>query len=88
MPGIYTAEINADAKTESLLDEAWNLAQKLPENEAYLNKPWFTREYQLTLALNGSASSASDRIMNDTWVNECLMDHISDMEKILERSGK
>ncbi|MDO4416474.1 MAG: hypothetical protein Q4C20_15485 [Erysipelotrichaceae bacterium] len=84
MTNIYQAEIHADAKTEMLLDEAWELAQKLPENQQYLKQPWFTREYQITLALNGSASSAHDKIMNDTWINEALMDHISDMERILE----
>ncbi|MBQ7992752.1 MAG: hypothetical protein IJM63_11840 [Solobacterium sp.] len=85
MPNTYTVEIHADVKTEILLDEAWNLARKLPENRQYLDQPWFTREYQLTLAINGSASSAHDKIMNDTWVNEALMDHIADMEKILDQ---
>ena len=83
MSKIYTVEINADVKTEILLDEAWKLAQLMPENREYLDKPWFTREYQLTLALNGSASSAHDKIMDDRWVNEALLDHIGDMEKIL-----
>ncbi len=83
MSKIYTVEINADVKTEILLDEAWKLAQLLPENREYLDKPWFTREYQLTLALNGSASSAHDKIMDDRWVNEALLDHIGDMERIL-----
>ena len=85
MSKIYTVEINADVKTEILLDEAWKLAQLLPENREYLDKPWFTREYQLTLALNGSASSAHDKIMDDRWVNEALLDHIGDMEKILSK---
>ena len=83
MSKIYTVEINADVKTEILLDEAWKLAQLLPENRDYLDKPWFTRDYQLTLALNVSASSAHDKIMDDRWVNEALLDHIGDMEKIL-----
>lgn len=80
----YTVEINADEKTEILLDEAWQLAQKLPENQEYLDKPWFTREYQLTLAVNGSAASARDRVLAGTWINECLMDHINDMKKLLK----
>ncbi len=79
----YTVEINTDAKTEQLLDEAWQLAQILPENAEYLDKPWFTREYQLSLALSGSAASAHERTMQDSWVNEALTDHINDMKKVL-----
>ena len=80
----YTVEIQTDEKTEQLLDEAWELAKKLPENREYLNQPWFTREYQLSLALSGSAASARERVMQDTWVNECLMDHIKDMKKAIQ----
>ncbi len=80
----YTAEILADETTEKLLDRAWELAQKLPENREYLDKPWFTREYQLTLALRGSAVSSRGRELKDSWVNECLRDHIGDLEKAFE----
>lgn len=80
----YTVEITTDEKTEHLLDEAWKLACVLPENAEYMDKPWFTREYQLSLALSGSAASARERTMQDTWVNEALTDHINDMKKILK----
>ena len=80
---VYTVEINSDERTEQLLDEAWALAQRLPENKKYLGEPWFTREYQLTLAINGSAASSRKRTMQDSWVNECLTDHINDMKKLL-----
>lgn len=79
----YTVEIHGDEKTEELLDEAWLLAKEIPENQDYLDKPWFTREYQLTLAINGSAASARSRKLEDSWINECLMDHINDMKKLL-----
>ena len=79
----YVAEIHAAQSTEKLLDEAFALAKKLDENPTYVPEPWFTREYQLTLALNGSASSARDRILRDSWVDEALRDHINDMKKIL-----
>ena len=80
----YTVTVNALEQTEKLLDEAWELAQILPENQAYLTMPWFTREYQLTLAFNGSAASANGRELTDSWVDECLKDHIRDMKKILK----
>jgi hypothetical protein len=83
MTNIYQAEIHADAKTEMLLDEAWQLAQKLPENQEYLKQPWFTREYQLSLALSGSAASVHKHQLKDSWINECLLDHINDMKKLL-----
>ena len=57
--------------------------KEIPENQDYLDKPWFTREYQLTLAINGSAASARSRKLEDSWINECLMDHINDMKKLL-----
>lgn len=79
----YTVEINADETTEKLLDEAFSLAAQLDENKEYLDKPWFTREYQLTLALNGSALSARGRELSGSWVNESLIDHINDMKKLL-----
>lgn len=79
----YTVEIHGDEKTEELLDEAWKLAQKIGENQKYLDQPWFTREYQLTLAINGSAVSAGKRTLRDSWINECLTDHINDMKKLL-----
>lgn len=79
----YTVEIHGDEKTEELLDEAWLLAKEIPENQAYLDKPWFNREYQLSLAVNGSAASAHDRKLEDSWINECLRDHINDMKKLL-----
>ena len=80
---IYTAEIHAGEQTAKLLDEAWRIAQKLSENKKYINEPWFTREYQLTLAINGSAASARNRTLQDSWVDECLRDHINDMKKVL-----
>lgn len=79
----YTVEIHGDERTEELLDEAWILAQEIEENKKYLDQPWFTREYQLTLAINGSAASAGRRVLKDSWINECLSDHISDMKKLL-----
>lgn len=79
----YTVTVNSLEQTEKLLDEAWELAKKLPENQEYLNMPWFTREYQLTLAFAGSAASANGKELTDSWVDECLKDHIEDMKKIL-----
>ena len=79
----YTVTVNSLEQTEKLLDEAWELAKKLPENQEYLNMPWFTREYQLTLALSGSAASVHKHELEDSWINECLLDHINDMKKLL-----
>ena len=83
----YTVEIHGDEKTEELLDAAWELAQKLEENQKYLDQPWFTREYQLTLAINGSAASAGTRDLKDIWINECLTDHLNDMKKLLKKQS-
>ena len=79
----YNVEIHTDEKTEELLDEAWQLAKMLPENREYLDQPWFTREYQLSLALSGSAACVHKHQLKDSWINECLLDHINDMKKLL-----
>ena len=83
----YTVTVTSFEQTERLLDEAWELAQILPENQSYIGMPWFTREYQLTLAFAGSAASANGKELTDSWVDECLKDHIADMKKIL-RTGR
>ena len=81
----YAIELMGDEKTEELLNRAFELAVVLPENAEYLDKPWFTREYQLVIALQGSAASSGSRPLHDTWINESLTDHIRDMERILSQ---
>ena len=80
-----TAEIHLTEQMEALLVEAFALACQLEENQKYLNEPWFTKEYQLSLALNGLASSSSGRPLTATWAEEALIDHVNDMKQLLER---